>query len=169
MSSPPRSPRICVTATSGPADRGLGFCPMASAGIPRRSRAVGADGTRVLQRCRQCETNHSLVSRRASRGRAHSCAWLPARRDRRRRCCSSLSLCVFGQLVSFAQSGGACARWQQDQRASALAHPLQGPQEGLLCYSTTSGTLFVSHRGSYSEACRSMAGCGLPRCYRLRC
>ena len=68
-----------------------------------------------------------------------------ARRDRRRRCCSSLSLCVFGQLVSFAQSGGACARRQQDQRASALAHPLQGPQEGLL-------QLFASHRGSCGVA-----------------
>src|SRR5882724_41723 len=27
MSSPPGSPRICVTATSGLPDRGLGFCP----------------------------------------------------------------------------------------------------------------------------------------------
>ncbi len=46
MSSPPRIPRICVTATSGPPDRGLGFYPIASAGIPRRGRTVGADGTR---------------------------------------------------------------------------------------------------------------------------
>jgi hypothetical protein len=61
MNSPPRSPRICVTATSGPADRGLGFYPMASAGIPRRSRAVGAAGGRVLQHCRRREANHSLV------------------------------------------------------------------------------------------------------------
>src|ERR1700732_1913404 len=44
MSSPPRSPRICVTATSGPPDRGLGFYLIASAGIPRRSRG-GADGS----------------------------------------------------------------------------------------------------------------------------
>jgi len=41
-----KSPRICVTATSGPPDRGLGFLPNASAGIPRRSRSVGADGAR---------------------------------------------------------------------------------------------------------------------------
>src|ERR1700730_12965195 len=60
MSSPPRSPRICVTATSGPPDRGLGFYLIASAGIPRRSRAVGAAGGRVLQRCRRREADHSL-------------------------------------------------------------------------------------------------------------
>ena len=67
MRSPPRSPRICVTATSGPPDCGLGFCPMASARNPRRSRAVGADCTPVLRRCRR-QTNQSLFLRRASRG-----------------------------------------------------------------------------------------------------
>ena len=68
MNSPPKSPRICVTATSGPPDCGLGFCPMASARNPRRSRAVGADCTPVLRRCRRCQTNQSLILRRASRG-----------------------------------------------------------------------------------------------------
>jgi len=61
-------------------------------------------------------------------------------RDRRRRRCSSPSPCVISRILVFAQSGGACARRQQDRGRRHWPIRCKGRKKG---FSTASGTLLI--------------------------